>query len=241
MRGVEQIPWLYDPLLWLLERTGLSRWRGWVAAGARGRTLDLGTGSGRNLPLLPAGALPVALDPSPENLRAARARAPGVPLVRARAEALPFRDGAFDTVTGGFVFCSVQDVPAAFAELARVLAPGGRLRLVEHVLHRRAAWARAQRLVQPAWTCLTGGCHPDRDTLAALRRAGFRPVEGSVRARGVMLRLEAEAPTSTATSPSTTIPTSTPTSTSPAKPTATAAAPPTAAAAAGTAPGDGAG
>ena len=85
MRGVEQIPWLYDLGLALAERTGFGRWRRWLAAGARGRALDLGSGTGRNLPLLPAAARPVAVDPHPDNLARARRRAPGVPLVLARA------------------------------------------------------------------------------------------------------------------------------------------------------------
>ncbi len=135
MRGVEEIPWLYDLYLSVLEPLGLRRWRAWLVAGARGRTLDLGSGTGRNLPLLPPGARGVAVDPHPDALARARARAPGVPLVVARAEALPFRAGSFDTVVSGLVLCSVDDADAALAEVRRVLRPGGGLRLLEHVRH----------------------------------------------------------------------------------------------------------
>ncbi len=76
MRGVEQIPWLYDALCALCEATGLARWRRWLVTGARGRVLDLGCGTGRNLPLLPAGARAVGLEPSWEALQRARRRAP---------------------------------------------------------------------------------------------------------------------------------------------------------------------
>jgi len=193
MRGVEQIPWLYDFFLWLTERWGhLQGWRGWLVAGARGRILDLGTGSGHNLALLPPGTRAVAVDTCRQNLEAAARRGPGVVMVRARAEALPFRAGAFDTVLAGYVLCSVAEPPAALGEVARVLAPGGSLRLLEHVRSRRPRWARFQEAIQPAWTLVTGGCHLERDTGAALDRAGFRVRDGTRREGGVFLALEAE-------------------------------------------------
>ncbi|RPH75245.1 MAG: class I SAM-dependent methyltransferase, partial [Candidatus Rokuibacteriota bacterium] len=74
MRGVEQIPWLYDAICAVAEWRGLDRWRQWVAGGARGRTLDLGCGTGRNLPLVAAGRA-VGLDPSFDALCRARRRA----------------------------------------------------------------------------------------------------------------------------------------------------------------------
>jgi ubiquinone/menaquinone biosynthesis C-methylase UbiE len=191
MRGVEQIPWVYDLGLALAERTGFGRWRRWLAAGASGRALDLGTGTGRNLPLLSTGA--VAVDPHRDNLVRARRRAASVPLVLARAEALPFRDGAFDTVVCGLVLCSVDDPAAALDEARRVLGPGGELRLVEHV--RSPGWrGRLQDLLQPAWTAFTGGCHPNRDTERAVAEAGFEVDPASRRARGTMRRLAARAP-----------------------------------------------
>ncbi len=189
MRGLEQIPWLYDLGLSLLERGSLGRWRAWLAGGARGRTLDLGTGTGRNLPLLPRGPA-VAVDPHRANRGRARRRAPQVPLVLARAEALPFRDGAFETVLSGLVLCSVRDVPAALGEARRVLAPGGTLRAIEHVRGDRTLGA-LQDAAQPAWTAVTGGCHPNRETERALREAGFEIDARSLRAHGIMRRLEA--------------------------------------------------
>src|SRR5688572_23577299 len=98
MRGIEQVPWIYDPLCRLAERSGLGRWRRWLTSAAHGRTLDLGCGTGRNLPLLPVGTRAIGVDPSAHSIRRARRRAPAVPLVIARAEALPFRTGSFDTV-----------------------------------------------------------------------------------------------------------------------------------------------
>jgi len=185
VRGIEQIPWMYDALCALCERGGFGRWRRWLAAGARGRTLDLGCGTGRNLPLLPSGVRAVALDPSPEALARARRRAPGIPLVRASAEALPFRDGAFDTVLSGLVFCSVPDAARGLGEVRRVLRADGELRMLEHVRATTPWRARIQDVIQPVWTRVAGGCHPNRDTEATVRRARFaiddRRAQGSMR------------------------------------------------------------
>ena len=161
MRGIEQIPWLYDILCSLHERSGLGEWRTWLVAGARRRVLDLGSGTGRNLPLLPRGTTAVGLDPSLDALRWARKRAPAVPLVAARAEALPFRDGTFDTVLSGLVFCSVGDVSRGLDEVKRVLRPGGQLRMLEHVRSRVPWRGRLQDLIQPAWTGSGRGMPPE--------------------------------------------------------------------------------
>jgi ubiquinone/menaquinone biosynthesis C-methylase UbiE len=186
MRGFEQIPWLYDPLLALMERGGLGRWRAWLAGGARGRTLDLGTGTGRNLSLLP-GTPAVGVDPHLWNLRHARRRVGAATLVAARAEALPFRDGSFETVISGLVLCSVDEPAAALREVRRVLRPGGTVRLLEHVrLGGLAGWL--QDLGQPAWTWIAGGCRPNRETERTVAEAGLEPDGTTRRERGAMRR-----------------------------------------------------
>ncbi len=173
MRGIEQIPWLYDAICAFAERRGLDRWRRWLAGGARGRTLDLGCGTGRNLPLLPAGTRAVGLDPELDSLRRARRRAPGVPLVCGSADALPFRAGVFDTVVSGLVLCSVPDPARGLAEVRRVLRADGTLRALEHVRSTRRWKARVQDWIQPAWTRFAGGCHPNRETERTVEAAGF--------------------------------------------------------------------
>jgi ubiquinone/menaquinone biosynthesis C-methylase UbiE len=191
MRGVECIPWLYDAICWWAERTGLDRWRRWLTAGARGRTLDLGCGTGRNLPQYAGAVRPIGLDPEWRSLLRARRRAPGVSLVQGSAEALPFRSASFDTVVSGLVFCSVGDPPRGLAEVRRVLAPGGALRMLEHVRSTIPWRARWQDRVQPLWTRLTGGCHPNRDTERVVREAGFAIAEDTRRAQANMRRFEA--------------------------------------------------
>ena len=191
VRGIEQIPWLYDAICALCEATGLGRWRHWLVSGARGRTLDVGCGTGRNLPLAPAGVTMIGLDPSEEVLRRARRRAPGIPLVRGSAEALPFRTGSFDTVLSALVFCSVPDALRGLEEIRRVLRPGGRLRMLEHVRSDRPWKARFQDRVAPLWLRVSGGCHPNRDTEATVTAAGFEIESGTRRVTGDMRRFAA--------------------------------------------------
>ncbi len=191
MRGIEQIPWVYDAVCALCEATGLARWRSWLVAGARGRVLDVGCGTGRNLPLLPAGTRAVGLDPSWDAVRRARRRAPRVLLVVGSAEALPFRDAAFDTVLSGLVFCSVADPRQGLREVRRVLRPDGQLRMLEHVRSTRPWKARVQDFLQPAWTTVTGGCHPNRDTEGAVEAGGFQIEDDGRRAKADMRRFTA--------------------------------------------------
>jgi ubiquinone/menaquinone biosynthesis C-methylase UbiE len=183
MRGVEQIPWLYDIICSLVERGGLRRWRQHLVAGARGRVLDLGSGTGRNLPLLPGGTNAVALDISLEALQRGRRRSAAVSLVVASAEALPFRGDTFDTVLSGLVFCSIDDPLRALEEIKRVLRAEGELRMLEHVRSTVPWRARLQDLLQPLWTRAAGGCRPNRDTERAVEAAGLRIDSGGRRAR----------------------------------------------------------
>ncbi len=191
MRGIEQIPWLYDGLTAMVDPLGLARWRRELTRTARGRTLEVGCGTGRNLPLYPPDLHVIGLDPDEAALQRARHRAPAIPLVRGRVEALPFPDRCFDTVVSSLVFCSVEEPRKGLAEIRRVLAPDGELRMLEHVRARGRCWAGVQDRLQPAWTWLTGGCRPNRDIEAMVREAGFR-IEGRERkARHVLRRFVA--------------------------------------------------
>ena len=191
MRGLEQIPWLYDPLCALYERLGLDRWRRWLVEGARGLALDVGCGTGRNLPLYREGVRVIGLDPAWAGLQRARRRAPRARLVCGSAEALPFRDSTFDTVVSGLVFCSVPDARRGLAEVGRVLRPDGRLRMLEHVRSVRPWKARVQDTLERFWVGLSGGCHPNRDTERAVEASGFVIEPDGRRAKGDMRRFAA--------------------------------------------------
>jgi len=95
-----------------------------------------------------------------------------VDVTDAVGEALPFEDGSFDAAVATLVLCSVRDADMALHEIRRVLKPGGRLLFFEHVrgIPRLARWQ--DRLERP-WGWFAGGCHPNRDTVAAIREAGF--------------------------------------------------------------------
>jgi ubiquinone/menaquinone biosynthesis C-methylase UbiE len=188
MRGIEQIPFFYDLMMAVAEATGFGSWRQKLVKGARGRILDIGCGTGRNLPLYAQGAEVVGADIRVELLLAARKRAPDRPLLLASAEALPFRDHVFDTVVSGLVFCSVPDALIGLREAHRVLRPDGRLRMLEHVRSTHPTMAGWQDAIQPAWTLISGGCHPNRDTEANVAEAGFEiEAEGRRSRRNVRL------------------------------------------------------
>lgn len=191
MRGVEQIPWLYDAMCAVMEWTGLARWRAWLVSGARGRTLEVGCGTGRNLPRYSPELQLFALEPDADALKVAKQRAPKALLVRGSAEALPFREGAFDTVVSSLVFCSVPKPEVGLHEIGRVLARDGQLRMLEHVRHRADVIGWLQDLIQPLWTVVAGGCHPNRRTEETVEANGFVIQEDGRRARGTMRRFVA--------------------------------------------------
>jgi len=191
VRGIENIPLLYDAMSSIYDWLGFGRWRKAVVEGAQGRTLDIGCGTGRNLPLYPPGVRVIGLDLNPDALQRARSRSPSVPLVRASAEQLPFRAGSFDTVVSGLVFCSVRDPARGFGEVKRVLRASGQLRMLEHVRAQGQLAARLQDAIQPIWTWITGGCHPNRDTERAVEQAGFAIEDRERRARKNMRRFSA--------------------------------------------------
>jgi ubiquinone/menaquinone biosynthesis C-methylase UbiE len=189
MRGVEQIPWLYDAMCAAMEWTGLAKWRRWLVGGAKGRTLEVGCGTGRNLERYESAAPLIALEPDADALRKARTRQGAALLVRGSAEALPFREGVFDTVVSSLVFCSVPRPEVGLAEVRRVLRGDGELRMLEHV--RSDGWyGPVQDFIQPAWTRVAGGCHPNRRTEETVAASGFALSEQ--RANGTMRRFVAK-------------------------------------------------
>ena len=174
---------VYDRMTASAEEAGLAEMRARVLAKAQGATLELGAGTGANLRHYPDAVTELVLtEPSEHMARRLREKVSAdrrtAQVVVAPAEQLPFEDGHFDTVVGTLVLCTADDPAAALREVARVLRPGGRLLFVEHVrAEDDAKLARWQDRLEGVWGYLAAGCHPNRDTLAAIEHAGFT-VEG---------------------------------------------------------------
>ena len=175
--------WVLPRLLDLAMRNeALDHYRRDSIGLARGMVLEVGVGSGRNLPLYGRAVQRVcALDPSPELLNLARQRSRdvkvAVSLVRASAEEIPFTSSVFDTIVMTWALCSITKPLIALAEMRRVLNRSGQLLFVEHGLSPETRVARWQRRLTPFWSWISGGCHLDRKTDDLLRAADFQ-VEG---------------------------------------------------------------
>jgi len=162
------------------ERRGATEHRRRLLNGLSGSVVELGAGHGLNFPLYPAEVTEViAVEPEPTMRAAATeaAEAVAVPVrvVAGVADAVPLAAESVDAAVASLVLCSVPDQDRALAELRRVLRPGGELRFYEHVV----ALSQPKRLLLQAadhstlWPRIAGGCHPARDTGAAIARAGF--------------------------------------------------------------------
>ncbi len=163
---------LYDRGLKATEENGLRDMRREVLSGARGRTVDLGAGTGVNLDLFPEAISDlVMVEPDPHMIKQLRAKAAGrggVEILEASAQELPFADDSFDTAVFTLVLCTVPDPELALSETARVLKPGGRLLFIEHVRADEAGLAGWQDRLEKPWRFLADGCHCNRDTVAMI-------------------------------------------------------------------------
>ena len=148
-----------------------------VVGGVQGKALEVGLGVGTNWLYLPEGTDYVGIEPDPYMLSRARrnAKAQGrqFELQKVSVEELPFPDDSFDTVFETLTLCTIEDVPAALAEIRRVLRPNGQFRFWDHVRpHGRISGPLADGIT-PAWRRIGGGCNPNRETESAISAAGF--------------------------------------------------------------------
>jgi ubiquinone/menaquinone biosynthesis C-methylase UbiE len=162
-----------------MRQRNLIAYRQRVISAADGRVLEIGIGSGLNLPLYAGNTKHViGLDPSPRLLQmASRARGKAlrpIELMEGSAEAIPLEDKSVDTVVTTWTLCSIPDAVLALAEMRRVLRPAGQLLFVEHGRSPEPGVCRWQDRLTPAWKRIGGGCHLNREIAHLIGTAGFR-------------------------------------------------------------------
>jgi len=188
----------YDRQMDFLEKIWFRGGRGWLAARARGRVLEVGIGTGLNLPHYPAGTTLTGVELSPAMLAIARRRAAGLgrdaDLREGDAEHLPFEDASFDTAVCALGLCTIPDPAAAIGEMRRVLVPGGRLLLLDHVGSTWPPIYAAQWLLERL-TIRLAGEHFTRRQLPLVEAAGFEVVEVERLKAGSVERILARKPT----------------------------------------------
>jgi ubiquinone/menaquinone biosynthesis C-methylase UbiE len=187
----------YDGAMRCFDRMLVRDGRAWVGARAAGRVLEVGVGTGLNLPYYPQGVEVSAVDLSERMLEQARERAAAsaleIALTQASASELPFSDDEFDTVVCVLALCCIPDDVGAVGEMRRVLRPGGTLLLLDHVPSVNAVLRAGQRLLDPI-TVRTAGDHQMRRPLRLVQRAGFEVVARERYRAGIIERLAAVKP-----------------------------------------------
>jgi ubiquinone/menaquinone biosynthesis C-methylase UbiE len=187
----------YDRQIAFFEKIWFGGGREWLGARAQGRVLEVAIGTGLNLPHYPADATVTGIELSPAMLAVAKQRAADlgrdVDLYTGDAEALPFDDAAFDTVVCALSLCTIPDPVAAIGEMKRVLVPGGRLLLLDHI---GSTWPpiRAAQWLLERLTIRAAGEHFTRRQLPLVRAAGFDIVEAQRLKAGTVERILARKP-----------------------------------------------
>ena len=161
-----------------MGQADLRAFRTRMAGAATGRVLEIGIGSGLNMPFYGAGARElIGLDPSAQLLAMARRAAPSeipVEFIEGSAEAIPLDDASVDSVLTTWTLCSIPDAARALREMRRVLKPGGVLLFAEHGRAPEPRMRWWQDRLTPMWQCLGGGCHLNRPIGELIDAAGFR-------------------------------------------------------------------
>lgn len=172
---------MYDMMEHLMETRAFKRWRDRLWSLVEGeKILEVGVGTGKNMPFYPERAQVTAIDLSPRMLERAVKRADGLgctaDFCEMDVQQLGYPDGSFDAAVSTFVFCSVPDPIAGLREIRRVLRPGGRLYMLEHVLSRKPVLRQLMNLVNPL-VVRVGGANINRQTRHNLELAGLTVVQ----------------------------------------------------------------
>ena len=170
----------YDVLNWGVEGR-LAPYRQLTAGRARGEVVEIGGGTGANLPFYRPDVRLTMVEPNPHMVSRLRSRAAKlereVVIVPDLGENLPFSDASIDTVVTTLVLCMVYDLHKVLAEARRVLRPGGTLLFYEHVISPSPVTRKWQARINPMWRFVTTGCNLDRDISGAIKSGRFTGVE----------------------------------------------------------------
>jgi ubiquinone/menaquinone biosynthesis C-methylase UbiE len=184
----------YDKQIAFFEKRLFTGGREWLTERARGQVLEVAIGTGRNLPHYPAGLTITGVELSPAMLAIARKRAADLgrdaDLREGDAEHLPFGDASFDTVVCALSLCTIPDPVAALGEMRRVLRPGGRLLLLDHIGSTWPPVYAAQWLVERV-TIRVAGEHYTRRQLPLVKAAGFEVTQTERLKAGMVERIHA--------------------------------------------------
>lgn len=169
---------VYDMVMYPIEKLRLNRMRRKLVAHAYGEVLEIGTGTGVNVNILPCEKITAytGLDIKIKTKVKDKMALKQCPfhLVDGSVEDLPFEDETFDTVLFTLVFCSVEHPEKGLSEIYRVLKPGGRLIFIEHVLPNRPFLDNILRRLTPYWKRVADNCHLDRRTHLDIEQMGFK-------------------------------------------------------------------
>lgn len=167
----------YDFFMSPLEKLKFKRIRAELLESAKGRVLELGSGTGINFPLYRGVDHVMAIEPSQHMINRSREKhklaVVPIEIVRASAEQLPFEDNTFDTVVATLVFCTIPNMEKAIEEMKRVCKPEGEILLFEHVKMENKALSTLQNMLTPTWMKICDGCCLNRETLNAFRAHGM--------------------------------------------------------------------
>jgi ubiquinone/menaquinone biosynthesis C-methylase UbiE len=187
----------YDKQIAFFEKTWFTGGREWLTSRARGQVLEVAVGTGRNLAHYPAEATVTGIELSPAMLAIARQRAAGLgrdtDLLEGDAEHLPCGDASFDTVVCALSLCTIPSPATAISEMKRVLVPGGRLLLLDHIGSTWPPVYAAQWLLEQV-TVRAAGEHFTRRQLPLVQAAGFQVIETQRLKAGTVERIHAVKP-----------------------------------------------
>lgn len=186
---------LYDLVMAPLEKRGISRIRKKLISGVEGQVLELGGGTGANIPFYSSKKIASLsiIEPNPHMLAIARDKARNIhfpiEFYEGVGESLPFVDNQFDHVVATLVLCSVDDPEKVFQEMKRVCKPEGKIILFEHVRTSSSTLAFLQDILTPAWKRLCDGCHLNRDTARLMKESGIDVILEKKHLQGIFIEI----------------------------------------------------